>query len=293
MALAVLIIFFVVFFPNIAPAIDTASRASFAPSDAWVSSLSWLKENTPDPFGNPDSYYELLKLPPAGENYTYPQSAYGVMAWWDYGYWITRIAHRLPNANPSQSPEPLTKVASFFTSQDESSANEIARELDSAYIIVDYETATGKFYAMVRWADKERSEFFDVYWVRQENQAVPVQLYHPAYYRSLSTRLYNFEGKAVTPGNTMVISYQERTDEKGTLYKAITGVEQFASYEEAEAYLLKQETDNYKIVGTNPFVSPVPLEALAHYRLIHSSDSSITVPDVGAVSEVKIFERID
>ncbi|MBI4180440.1 MAG: glycosyltransferase family 39 protein, partial [Chloroflexi bacterium] len=84
-ALSVLIVFFVVFFPNVAPAIDTARQVPFAPVDAWVSSLSWLKENTPDPFGNPDFYYELQKPPPVGENYTYPESAYGVMAWWDYG----------------------------------------------------------------------------------------------------------------------------------------------------------------------------------------------------------------
>ncbi|GAG56502.1 unnamed protein product, partial [marine sediment metagenome] len=95
-SLWVIVVFFLVFFPNIAPAIATAKQARFAPSDAWCSSLSWLKENTPDPFDNPDFYYELHQSPSSGEPYNYPESAYGVMAWWDYGYWITRIAHRLP-----------------------------------------------------------------------------------------------------------------------------------------------------------------------------------------------------
>jgi len=65
-----------------------------------MSSLTWLRENTQDPFGNPNFYYELREPLPPGESYDYPESAYGVMAWWDYGYWISRIAHRLPNANP-------------------------------------------------------------------------------------------------------------------------------------------------------------------------------------------------
>ena len=69
----------------------------------------------------------------------------------------------------------------------------------------------------------------------------------------------------------------------GKTYKEITSAEQFDSYEEAEAYLLSQEAANYRIVGTDPFISPVPLEALEHYKLIHSSDDL----------SVKIFEYHD
>jgi asparagine N-glycosylation enzyme membrane subunit Stt3 len=187
----------------------------------------------------------------------------------------------------------VTSVASFFTSQDEESANEIIRELDSSYIIIDYETATSKFYAMVIWAGKEQSEFFDVYYVPQGNQLAPVLLYYPAYYRSLSTRLYNFDGKAVTPTITLVISYEERVSQEGTLIKVIASAEQFDSYEEAEAYLLSQESANYRIANNNPFSSPVPLEALEYYSLIHSSDNSLSLPDGSVVPAVKIFQYID
>ncbi len=297
-------------------AIDTASRARFAPSDAWVSSLSWMKENTPEPFGNPDLYYQLeeshdyrslgwLKrnVPnPSGdpdfysqlaERHKYPESAYGVVAWWDYGYWITRIAHRIPVANPSQATEPITSVASFFTSQDEKSANEIIEKLDSPYIIIDYETTTSKFWAIAIWAGRQQTEFFEVFLEPQENRLVPRVLIYPEYYRSLSIRLYNFDGKAVTPEVSTVISYEEKVTQEGEPIKLITDLQTFPSYEEAEAYLLSQESDNYKIVGTNPMVSPVPLEALKHYKLIHSSDSSVILPDVGTVPAVKIFEFID
>ncbi|MFC1915622.1 STT3 domain-containing protein, partial [Chloroflexota bacterium] len=48
MALAIIIGFFLVFFPNINPAITTARSAPFGPSDAWQSSLIWLKGNSPE-----------------------------------------------------------------------------------------------------------------------------------------------------------------------------------------------------------------------------------------------------
>jgi hypothetical protein len=90
----------------------------------------------------------------------------------------------------------------------------------------------------------------------------------------------------------VVISYQEKVSRDGTPYKEITGVQSFPSYEEAEAYIASQESTNYRIVGNNPFVSPVPLEALEHYKLVYSSPSSVTQPGGGSIPEVKIFEYV-
>ncbi|MBA7699859.1 hypothetical protein ES703_108563 [subsurface metagenome] len=291
-SLWVIAVFFLVFFPNIAPATATAKQARHAPSDAWCSSLSWLKENTPEPFGNPDFYYEPHQPPPPGESYNYPESAYGVMAWWDYGYWITRIAHRLPNANPSQDPKATTKVARFFTSRDENSANEIVREMGSAYVIIDYHTATGKFWAIATWAGREVTEFMERYYLPQEGKLAEIWLFYPEYYRSIAVRLYNFDGEAITPDSSLVISYQEKVSSKGEAFKQITSVKPFPSYETATAYTASQKSGNYRIVGANPLISPVPLEALEHYKLIHSSDGQIMHPEVGMLSEVKIFEYI-
>jgi hypothetical protein len=54
--------------------------------------------------------------------------------------------------------------------------------------------------------------------------------------------------------------------------------------------LSKQKQGNYRIVGTSPFISPIPMNSLKNYKLVYSSSSSIAIPDVGKVSEVKIFE---
>ncbi|MFC2034985.1 oligosaccharyl transferase, archaeosortase A system-associated [Chloroflexota bacterium] len=315
-AFSVIVIFFLILYPNIKPAVTTASQARFAPSDGWVSSLSWMRENTPEPFGDPDLYYQLEEnytyrslywlernIPnPSGDpvfysqlegNYEYPESAYGVIAWWDYGYWITRIAHRIPVANPSQAAGPVTTIANLFTSQDEKAASEIIQELNSPYIIIDYETAVGKFWAIASWAGQEHTEFFDVYHVPREDRLEPIQLFHAEYYRSLSTRLYNFDGKAVTPESTLVISYQEKVSQEGTPYKEITSAEQFDDYEEAEAYLLSQESNNYKIVSADPTSSPIPLEELRHYTLIHGSDMLVKLSETWTGPAVKIFEYAD
>lgn len=294
-AVAAVIVFFAVFYPNIGQAMNTARNPS-GPDEAWHSSLLWMRDNTPDPFEDPDFYYELYERPPTGENYDYPESAYGVMSWWDYGHWITRIAHRIPNASPFQSG--IGSAATFLTAQDESSASEILDNLGSKYVIIDYAMATSKFYAMPIRIGASESQFFEVYYMKTgEGRLEPIRLYHPAYYQSMCSRLYNFGGQAVTPENsTWVISYVEKTDEQGNRYKEITGVandgEPFATYEEAEAYLGNQTSPNYVIVGTDRFASPVPLQELKHYKLVHQSDTNVRLSGNETVPYVRIFEYL-
>ena len=283
MALGIIVIFFLSFFPNIDLAIKSPPivHALYAPDDAWYESLSWMKDNTPDPLGNPDLYYELYEEP-----FQYPDTAYSIAAWWDYGYWITRVGHRIPNCNPGGGSR--VGIAKLFLTQNATSANKKIDKLNAKYIIIDYATATGKFYAIATYAGRNDKDFHDSYYHPQENKFV--QFFYPEYYRSLAVRLYNFDGSEVIPQSSTVISYQERVSLEGNPYKEITSSKSFSNYEEAESYILNQESDNYKIVSSNPFVSPVPLESLEHYKLIYSSDSSKMSPNVGMIPKVKIFE---
>lgn len=305
MGLSAVILFFVLFaqlvaFPDPAhgltlpPTIATASSTPYAPTSAWVDALTWMKDNTPEPFGSADSFYHF-QTPPKGKAYTYPSSVYGVLSWWDYGYWITYIGQRVPNANPGQASTAVTKVADFLTSQNETAANPIAQELDSKYVVIDYQTATSKFYAVATWAGQSSSEYEDVYYVPQQSssQLSPVQLYYPSYYESMTARLYNFDGKAVTTDNVTVISYQNNVDKaSGQSFKEITGAQQFTSYQDAENYISQQKTGNYRIVGIDPMTSPVNLAPLQGYKLIYSSPQTVSLSSGNQTAQVKIFERV-
>ncbi|GAI93248.1 unnamed protein product, partial [marine sediment metagenome] len=72
----------------------------------------------------------------------------------------------------------------------------------------------------------------------------------------------------------------------------ITSSRAFPSYEEAVAYVSSQKSVNYRIVSDNPFLSPVPLDAVKHYKLVHTSESRETPPGGGMVPSVKIFEYV-
>jgi oligosaccharyl transferase (archaeosortase A-associated) len=292
-----IVIFFLVFFPNIGLWKDQPTKIgdglyigytralAEGPSlmdGGWYTSLLWLKDNTPEPFGDHDFYYELY---PPKDEFEYPETAYGVMSWWDYGYFIMQIAHRIPIANPGQTH--AVEAGQFFTAQNESSANMLANELGSKYVMIDYAMATpAKFYAMVEWAGKNLSEFYEIYYVQTEQGGQWTYLFYPAYYNSIVVRLYNFDGKAVTPTESIVITSEERVASDGQKYKEITSGQSFSSYEDAQAYVASQTSGNYTIVGANPFSSPVPLEELNSYEFVYPSEGTINT------TTVKIFKYL-
>ena len=279
-------IFFLIFFPNIDKAKALANQPPLI-DQGWYSSLQWLKDNSPEPFDNPDYYYELY---PPKRGYEYPETAYGVLSWWDYGYWIMRISHRIPNSNPGQAH--AREAAHFFISQDENSANQLIDELGTKYVVIDYMMPTTKFYAMPEWAGKSKEEFLGIYYQPTEDGKMQAMtLFYPEYYRSMVVRLYNFKGKAVEPEETVVISYEEQISGEGTRYKKIVGSWSFPDYEAAEAYITSQESENYRIVSGNPFISPLPLEELSSYKPVHKSAAKVTVGD-RRVPRVRIFKYL-
>jgi oligosaccharyl transferase (archaeosortase A-associated) len=307
-ALAIIIVFFLAFYPNIGfypfyrsigQSMETAKQPTVQPTtiDYWHDALLWMRDNTPDPFQDPDFYYQLYQRPPSGEAYPYPESAYGVMSWWDYGHWITAIARRIPNSNPFQAG--AQDAGLFFTCQNETEANQMLDELGSKYIIIDVEMAMGKFYAMIRFADKEETSFFERYY--EEGTLEPIDYYYPEYYDSMCSRLYNFGGEAVgsDSGQAYVISYENRkitdpTTGKTYWIKVVTSEAPYGelpTYEEAKAY--EEAHPGQRIVGKSPWVSCISLEPLEHYELIYQSTVVlIQWQDGRTISWVEIFQYV-
>ncbi len=302
MIIGVIVVLFIAFYPNIGPLpeigpyptgtmplVDTAANPIFAPSDAWCESLTWLRDNSPEPFENPDFYYDLYPSP-----FHYPETAYGVASLWDYGYLIARIARRSPISNPGILDN-RALVSQFFIAQDEAPALTSTEATASKYVIIDRETAMPleKFHAFLTWADVKEEEFYEVYAQKQQGKIYPVLLYYPEYYRSLTARLYNFDASQVVFQKSTVISYEEKFSNDGkSYYKEVTSSKSFSSYNEALTYIKAQKAGKYRIVGTDPFVSPIPLDSLKHYKLVYSSQNSVTHPEIGKIPEVKIFEYL-
>jgi dolichyl-diphosphooligosaccharide--protein glycosyltransferase len=296
MAIVLIVSIFVMVYPNMGPlpsgekpAIDIAVRPLFAPTNAWFESLEWLRHNSPEPLGDANAYYGLYKNPGEPGGYVYPKSAYGVLAWWDYGYWISRIGRRIPFSNPGTNG--TMGEARYFMAEDEASADKVIKDVNIKYVIVDDEIASydSKYFALPTWIGGTYQDYYDIYLQNQNGKYTPTVLFYPSYYQSMVVRLYNFDGKQVTQGEINVVGYDNVVANDGRKYKAINDVQKFNSMAEAEQFIAAQKPKMYRIVGEDPYISPVALDALANYKLVYSSSQKKQDGPV-TTSYIKIFE---
>jgi len=183
-----IVILFVVFYPPLNESIATATLGSGGPRDDWYETLSWMKENTPN---TGVDYYALYP-----EDYTYPESAYSVMSWWDYGYWITYIAHRIPVANPGQ--QGIGGACVFFVARNETEANNVADALNVRYVVSAFPMVDAMasyrnlYWSMTVWANDTAGHY-----TVDRNEGITVFELGETYFNTMETRLHMFDGNEV------------------------------------------------------------------------------------------------
>jgi dolichyl-diphosphooligosaccharide--protein glycosyltransferase len=266
---------------------EAAETRPMSPED--LDAYAWLRQNTPDPFDDPDSYFRVSQSTDSP-----PVASYGVMASWDHGYQIIRLARRVPNATGTQAG--ARDLAAFMLADDEDSANEILTRLDTRYVMtnwlmVDRPPLPSQFGSLPLMAGRDPQDFTELFYRRDSSDHLqPSRRYYPAYYRSMVTRLQSFGGSEVTPVDaTWVISFSERL-QAGTSIKEIQSEQMFSRYDEAVAFVASAKSDRFRIVGRDPLVSCVPLPALREYAPVYQSLARSPGGSEGAAPALRIFE---
>jgi oligosaccharyl transferase (archaeosortase A-associated) len=269
-SLAIVVLLFV---PSLLQATRVVRVDSGVP-DPWYSAMTWLRLNSAEPFGTPDRY--LAREPEGGADRS---PAYSVMSWWDFGYRITAIAHRVPVANPTQ--EGSEEAARFFSATSAHDADAIMDASRSRYVVADDSlplilhyadgSMSGSFASLLAWARVPASGFYDLYYEpSQAGGLTPVLLFYPEYFQTMAHRLFVHAGQAAMPrDSTYVISYAERRSPSGQMYRHILSARRFAAFAEGNAYLATLGPGLHRIVSRDPMSTPVPLEALPRYHLLH------------------------
>ncbi|PGF16937.1 MFS transporter [Natrinema sp. CBA1119] len=188
--LLVVLLLFAPLLPPLAQATAWSQGEQTGPhssSITWEGSNEWMQENTPAPgnYGNASNadqldYYGTYN--PGDGDHEYPEGAYGVMSWWDYGHLITTQAERIPHSNPFQ--QNAQSSSAFLTAESEERGElvldaiaagepvadrsdeelrEAAAQSDSEepirYVMADYQMAGSKFGAITQWSGPNYSHY--------------------------------------------------------------------------------------------------------------------------------------
>ena len=236
-------------------------------SEDWVEGLLWMKNETPDPGVD---YYQVYHA----DSFRYPDSSYGVLSWWDYGHWITTIAHRMAVTNPFQAN--LDMAAQFFMSRSEKPADLITSENSIKYIITDADMLFDTMQMMMRVYSRDATpgQYMGLISINDTATGKPVSSigYRQPFYESMVTRLHVFDGSSMR-GERKILE-QEGTPVPGTDMLVIFPGGPDPEISESITRPLKD------------------IEALQHYRLIWESSTSLSTTDEHDIRKVKIFERV-
>ncbi|WP_292379759.1 oligosaccharyl transferase, archaeosortase A system-associated [Methanosarcina sp. UBA289] len=203
---AVLLIVVFLIYPVYGSAMPYTKMVYGQPIQPWEEACVWLSSNTPDPGMDYNAVYEA---PKNGEIFQYPDTAYGVMSWWDHGHYIETIGHRMPNANPFQAgvggrsvsidEENRPGAATFLTAPSEEEASGVLEAIDprpdkagARYIISDALMATSMFRSIATWTlDKEG--YYQSHWTVDGYWNAP----STRYFNSMEARLHIFDGSGL------------------------------------------------------------------------------------------------
>jgi len=207
---------------------------------AWDSTTDWMQNGTPAVEG-----LEKYGTYEQTDEFEYPEGAYGIMSWWDYGHWITVRGDRIPHANPFQAG--ARTASRYFLHENETNANLLLDALPSLtpregnvdqyspadyremvenqtaqqrsenvrYVTIDYQMATRKFSAIATWSGPPANEYF----VRQNqnvstqqgNISVPYTAFSDRFQETMLSKLYYQDADGLEHYRLVHSSAQRRT----------------------------------------------------------------------------------
>jgi dolichyl-diphosphooligosaccharide--protein glycosyltransferase len=257
------------------------------PRDAWVDAMTWLRDSTPEPFGDEGRFFARAR---PGEG---PRPAYSVLCWWDAGYWVTQIGRRVPLANPTQAG--AVEAARILVEGTPERALALCRDHGVRYVVLSGEIPVlpagpgalrGDIPEIAKWAGLEPEVLLGTCWRRDEGgEARALALFLPAYYRTLAVRLFVFGGRAAAPEGPVLVAAWRVVDGR----KEIVSIESFDTFEvaAARAGVLGRGAS---VVSDDPLRTCVPLEELPVFRRVYASPEAAAIRFPEPIPEVQVFE---
>jgi dolichyl-diphosphooligosaccharide--protein glycosyltransferase len=257
-------------------------------SPDWLSALTWLSRNTPEPMGDPQASTRLWTAPVHGP-FSYPASAYGVLTWWEFGDQVSAFAHRIPNTNATQAQ--AGKVAAFLTETDPDQARSELMEMGTRYVVLDPVFLRSTWPAIVIWAGGDDARYRkQVFAVGAGGRGAPITVYLEDFYRSMASRLYLFDGHTTASRFriTVFTTRRERAT-SGKDYDVLIAQRDFPSPQKAYDYMAANTGETMILGSTDPTISCVELEPLPWTNRVFTSDETPLTGDQ-LPRAVKIFE---
>ncbi len=221
-------------------------------SPDWRATLTYLREQTPEPFGDANAYWGRPARP----------ADYSVLSWWDSGYWIVEVARRVPVTNPTQTQ--AHRAAAFLLETDEAAARQKLDDLKARYVVLDrtlpllgdersFRGAYPNLFAYHREAREAD------YWWRAPNGRVYLKA---KYFQSMAVRLFLGGGAGL------------RAAEAGSFVVLAGGQERGSFKTLSEAQAVASQCAGCEVLSGHPLLSPVDVPPVTWLEPVFDSPNT-------------------
>ncbi len=261
-------------------------RQDNAPAADWRQALDWLRNHSEEPIssGAWTRYFSAADRASA---------RWGVAVWWDFGYWVEAIAHRIPMSNGTQAG--AEDMARFFTGTSPELAVAWLHDKGARYVIVDPEEPLfagqneSRFPQQVLIEGGNLNDYMKLLLRRTDDVATITPVYLPAYYKTMAARLYLSDGLRVTGSGPWIFRTGTILTQNGVPVPIIESATHYNTDLEAVDYLRSHSAENLTVGCLDPGVSCFNLDAIRGMRRVFSSDPA-PISKARQIRAVKIFE---
>jgi oligosaccharyl transferase (archaeosortase A-associated) len=260
------------------------AHSGLGPDEDWWTALNWMRWNTPEPMGGPSGWYRWWPQLSRGAGFAYPNSAYGVIAPWDKGWWISGISRRIPTANGQQ--DGAAETSKFLMETHPDQALRMMRQMGAKYVVIGPGPITSELPIVLKTAGRDIDDYSRLFFVPVPGgRPAQARFYLPAFYRSMAARLYLFEGRRIetTKGVLVLLTAPSNNGE------TIQSVRQFASAKEAEQWMAQHPYETAHLASGDATASCVNLDELPWIRRVFVSSGERIRGDKQP-TVVKVFE---
>jgi asparagine N-glycosylation enzyme membrane subunit Stt3 len=288
----------VVFIPNWIQAFQDVNPGGLLTPD-WRQALNWLRTSTPEPFGDASFYFaDYGNAASRDLSFVFPPTAYSVMAWWDYGYWISTAGRRIPVANPTQKG--AEAAAAFFLAQSEEEGAAILERWKSQYVVVDSrlvftgnrQHGNGIYQALFAFdRDARADDYFFLADERDEQGKRSRSIfYRPAYFKSMAVRLFLSGGLPLAETAQPAVVFLDQESTVPGIYPQVKSIQHYADLSEAKAVAARCAPNACILASDDPMRPMEAYEGMKRFKQVFAS--TVTRYGLGnGPRGVQIFER--
>jgi len=238
------------------------TQINAGPDADWAAALDWMRSNTPEPMGDPAAWSKRWPAPAPATRFVYPPSACGILVEWDKGWFVSGSARRIPSANGEV--DGAIDTSRFLLETDPNDALQNLRSNGMRYVAIGPGQISTELPSIARMGAHDLGRYARIFYLQAPGQPkVRLNVFLPAFYRSMAARLYLYDGQRVEAKKGIRVFLTSLAGSASAAVEPVVqSVREFPSEKDAEKWIDEHPLESATPGSDDPTTTCVDLDEI-------------------------------